>query len=289
MRPFARMSGPVAPLALLLAAVVGWLSTTHGAATRTRRAGRQIISDIDGARHRPRSARRRPAASGAHVGGAAVGRRPPAAATICADSLIVRFRPGTCRARCSGPCWRRWTATAGPTLSYADFEIVTLAAAATPKPWRSGCARSPTSSTRSRGTGCGRCSCRTIRSTRCSGTIPQIDMERAWDINRGGSSNVIVAILDTGVAFRSAMLRYTAIAWQRAGRRRCFPRSGRWTFRLRPAPDLGADRFVAPARLHLGRPAALRPGRSRHARGGHRRPAHQQRRRRRRAWRSTSA
>ncbi|RPJ64600.1 MAG: peptidase S8, partial [Acidobacteria bacterium] len=31
----------------------------------------------------------------------------------------------------------------------------------------------------------------------------KINMERAWDINRGGSANITVAILDTGVAYRT--------------------------------------------------------------------------------------
>jgi hypothetical protein len=46
MRPYVRVSGPVAPLALLLAAVVGWLSTIT--AQQPERAGRQIISDLTG-------------------------------------------------------------------------------------------------------------------------------------------------------------------------------------------------------------------------------------------------
>jgi serine protease len=74
---------------------------------------------------------------------------------------------------------------------------------------------------------------------------PQIGMDRAWDINRGASSDVIVAILDTGVAFRSAVLRYTAIAWQRDDGV-TFPALGPVDVPFAPAPDLGADRFVAP-------------------------------------------
>ena len=74
---------------------------------------------------------------------------------------------------------------------------------------------------------------------------PQIGMDRAWDINRGASSNVIVAILDTGVAFRSAVLRYTAIAWQREDGV-MFPALGPVDIPFAAAPDLGADRFVSP-------------------------------------------
>ena len=70
-------------------------------------------------------------------------------------------------------------------------------------------------------------------------------MERAWDINRGGSSDVIVAILDTGVAFRSAVVRYNGIAWQRDDGV-MFPALGPVDMPFAAAPDLGADRFVAP-------------------------------------------
>ena len=80
--------------------------------------------------------------------------------------------------------------------------------------------------------------------------FPAIDMERAWDIQPGATSNIIVAVLDSGVAFKTATFRYNS----------------RFAFRLTPggpvyralgivdvpfaaAPDLGASgstRFVAP-------------------------------------------
>ena len=42
--------------------------------------------------------------------------------------------------------------------------------------------------------------------------FPAIDMERAWDINPGATSNIIVAVLDSGVAYRSGLMRYNGIA-----------------------------------------------------------------------------
>ena len=54
---------------------------------------------------------------------------------------------------------------------------------------------------------------RTIRSYSRQWNFPAIDMERAWDINTGGSSAITVAVLDTGVAYRSGVLRQNAIAW----------------------------------------------------------------------------
>ncbi|MBI5389581.1 S8 family serine peptidase, partial [Candidatus Woesearchaeota archaeon] len=37
-----------------------------------------------------------------------------------------------------------------------------------------------------------------------------INMERAWDINRGGNSNVIIAVIDTGVAYENYSVYYQA-------------------------------------------------------------------------------
>ncbi len=39
---------------------------------------------------------------------------------------------------------------------------------------------------------------------------PAIDMERAWDINPGAASDIVVAVLDSGVAFRSGVFRFNA-------------------------------------------------------------------------------
>jgi len=41
--------------------------------------------------------------------------------------------------------------------------------------------------------------------------FPAIHLDRAWDINRGASSAVIVAVLDTGVAYRNATLNVTTV------------------------------------------------------------------------------
>ena len=74
---------------------------------------------------------------------------------------------------------------------------------------------------------------------------PAIDMERAWDLNRGASTSVTVAVLDTGVAYRSGVFRYTAISFQDSGQ--FFPSLGSVDIPFAAAPDLaGADRFVAP-------------------------------------------
>lgn len=71
--------------------------------------------------------------------------------------------------------------------------------------------------------------------------FPALDMERAWDINPGASSKVVVAVLDTGAAFRTATLRFTGRALLP------FPALGTVDVPFAAAPELGgADRFVAP-------------------------------------------
>ncbi len=76
--------------------------------------------------------------------------------------------------------------------------------------------------------------------------FPAIDMERAWDINPGASASIIVAVLDTGVAYRSALLRYNARAFRIGSL--IFPALGQIDVPFAAAPELGSDqsRFPSP-------------------------------------------
>lgn len=77
--------------------------------------------------------------------------------------------------------------------------------------------------------------------------FPAIDMERAWDIQPGASSEIIVAVLDSGMAFRTVTLSYDFPAFQLNGR--SYPALGRVAVPFAAAPELGGDgsaRFVAP-------------------------------------------
>jgi serine protease len=77
--------------------------------------------------------------------------------------------------------------------------------------------------------------------------LPAIDMERAWDINPGATSNVTVAVLDSGVAFRNAEVRYRARAVRLEAGGPVYPALGLIDVPFAAAPDFGdQSRFVSP-------------------------------------------
>ncbi len=72
-----------------------------------------------------------------------------------------------------------------------------------------------------------------------------LNMARAWDINGGASDAVVVAVIDTGVAFEDRNVDFNARAF-RIGETR-YPALGAVTVPFAAAPDLsGTGRFVAP-------------------------------------------
>jgi serine protease len=80
--------------------------------------------------------------------------------------------------------------------------------------------------------------------------LRDISLERAWDIQRGASSDVIVAVLDSGLAFRSVTRQYNAGSFVHEGR--AYPALGPIIVPFARAPELAAagvpgdSRFVAP-------------------------------------------
>jgi serine protease len=77
--------------------------------------------------------------------------------------------------------------------------------------------------------------------------FPAIDMERAWDIQPGSSSEIVVAVLDSGMAHRTITLSYQTFPFRMNGRD--YPSLGRITIPFAAAPELGesgSSRFVAP-------------------------------------------
>ena len=77
---------------------------------------------------------------------------------------------------------------------------------------------------------------------------PLLDMEHAWDLNPGATSSIIVAVLDSGVAYRNVLLRFRADQFVLEGPPRvALPALGIVDVPFAAAPDLGGqDRFVTP-------------------------------------------
>ena len=79
---------------------------------------------------------------------------------------------------------------------------------------------------------------------------PAIDMERAWDINPGATASITVAVLDSGMAYRSGIFGFNARAFRLSPNGQVFPALGFVSVPFAAAPELGdPDRFVAPRDL----------------------------------------
>jgi serine protease len=80
--------------------------------------------------------------------------------------------------------------------------------------------------------------------------FPAIDMERAWDIQPGASSTIVVAVLDSGMAFRNATLRYNSrFSFRVTPNGPLYPPLGIVDVPFAAAPELGpsgSSRFVSP-------------------------------------------
>ncbi|MDE3156851.1 MAG: S8 family serine peptidase [Acidobacteriota bacterium] len=73
----------------------------------------------------------------------------------------------------------------------------------------------------------------------------KIGMEQAWDINPGATSSIVVAVLDTGVAFENVRFQFQAASFQ--SNNTTYPALGTLALDFAPAPDLAsANRFVSP-------------------------------------------
>ena len=80
--------------------------------------------------------------------------------------------------------------------------------------------------------------------------FPAIDMERAWDIQPGASADIVVAVLDSGMAFRSGTMRYNSrFPYRLVPGGPLYPALGVVEVPFAAAPELGphgSPRFVLP-------------------------------------------
>jgi serine protease len=161
-------------------------------------------------------------------------------------SIIVKFRPGTTPGA-QRAMLAQVDGSMTPALPYANFDIVSIADTADPEAaarrldaqpdveyaqarYRVYPAFTPNDPLYAR-----------------QWNYPALDMERAWDINPGATASVTVAVLDSGVAFRSGLMRYDARSIRLTPFSRLLPALGPVVVPFAAAPDLGsADRFVAP-------------------------------------------
>ena len=161
-------------------------------------------------------------------------------------SIIVKFKPGTAPAAQRAMLARAGASTTMEAPSYADFNIVTIEENADPEAAaRQLDAQPDVEYAQARY----RVHAMFVPNDplySMQWNYPAIDMERAWDLNPGANSSVIVAVLDSGVAYRNALVRFTAPAFTLQGGA-TFPALGQIDVPFAAAPDLGgADRFVSP-------------------------------------------
>ena len=78
--------------------------------------------------------------------------------------------------------------------------------------------------------------------------FPAIDMERAWDIQPSAGNDIVVAVLDTGVAFTTRTLRYenTRVPCRLTPGGPLYPPPGVVNVPFAVAPELGDGKFVTP-------------------------------------------
>jgi hypothetical protein len=155
-------------------------------------------------------------------------------------SIVVKFRPGTAAAT-QRVIIDRIGATTMDAPSYADFNIVNIDENADPEQAAATVAQQPDVEY---------AQARYLMHPMFTPNdplyseqwnFPAIDMERAWDLNPGASPSIIVAVIDSGVAYRTTVLRRNIPAWRGSDGVNVFnfPALGVVDIPFAAAPDLG--------------------------------------------------
>jgi serine protease len=167
-------------------------------------------------------------------------------ATLLRGGVIVKFRAGT-SAAARRTMLARVNGFATQSQPYADFDIVAIDAGADPEMVARQLGAQPdVDYAQARYLHRPMFTPNDPLYTR-QWNYPAIDMERAWDVNPGATPAIIVAVLDSGVAFRSGVFRFNAGTFTVPEGGPLLPALGPIDVPFAAAPELGgADRFVAP-------------------------------------------
>ena len=161
-------------------------------------------------------------------------------------SIIVKFKAGTAAASERAMLARAGASTTMETPTYSDFNIVNIGEDADPEAAARVLAAQPDVEYAQARYRMHPMFVPNDPLYSMQWNYPAIDMERAWDLNPGASSSVIVAVIDSGIAYRNELVRFNAPAWAVQGGP-SFPALGQIDVPFAAAPDLGGpDRFVAP-------------------------------------------
>jgi len=165
-------------------------------------------------------------------------------------SIVVKFKPGTAPASQQLMLQHVGASTTMDAPSYADFNIIAIDPAADPEAVASELAKQPDVEYAQARYRVHPMFVPNDPLYPMQWNFPAIDMEHAWDLNQGASASVVVAVIDSGVAFRNEVVRFTAPPFQAVdsrGNTVAFPALGTVDVPFAAAPDLGsADRYVSP-------------------------------------------
>jgi serine protease len=172
-------------------------------------------------------------------------RRRPLSARYLRGSIVVKFRTGTSATR-KAELLSLVAGRSTPALPYAAFDVVALDPEADPEAVASRLSAQPD-------VAYAQARYRARPLFRPNDTLyplqwhlPAVELERAWDINRGSSSSVIVAVVDSGMAYTNVSFQFVQSNPQSIDGV-VYPALGTMDIPFAAAPELGAaDRFVSP-------------------------------------------